>query len=101
MLVKQGESSILDRMRNEIEQSHPDIHIIDFPNFYDLEVFNACEQHGYLMEVPDTWAEVHPSIVTLPVEWEYEMPFGVIYVKKPSNAFKKFIQCIDSSLANL
>lgn len=101
MLVKQGESSVLDRMRDEIEQSHPDIHIIDFPNFYDMEVFNACEQHGYLMEVPDTWAEVHPSIVTLPVEWEYEMPFGVIYVKKPSNAFKKFIQCIDSSLANL
>lgn len=97
MLVRQGESSILDRMRSEITQSYPDIHIIDLPNFYDMEVFNACEQYGYLMEVPDTWAEVHPSIVTLPVEWEYEMPFGVIYAKKPSGAFKEFIQCIDNA----
>lgn len=94
MLIKRGESPVLDRMRDEIEASHPDIQIVDMPNFYDTEAFNVCEQRGCLMEVPDTWADVHPSIVTLPVEWEYEMPFGIVYAQKPSKAFHKFISLI-------
>ncbi len=96
MLVKRGESSILDRMREEIENTHPGIQIVDSPNFYDMEAFNACEQHGYMMEVPDTWAEIHPSIVTIPVKWDYELPFGVIYAQKPSRAFEQFIRCINN-----
>lgn len=95
MLVKQGQSSVVDRMRDEIETLHPDIHIVDTPNFYDMEAFNSCERHGYMMEVPDTWAEVHPSIVTIPVEWDYEMPFGVVYAQKPSRAFSGFMKIID------
>ena len=94
IFVKRGQSSVVDRMRDEIETSHPDIRIVDTPNFYDMEAFNACERHGYLMEVPDTWAEVHPSIVTLPVEWDYEMPFGVVYAQKPSRAFSEFLKII-------
>lgn len=95
MLIKRGESSILDRMRDEIENLHPGIQIVDSPNFYDMEAFNACEQHGYMMEVPDTWAEIHPSVVTIPVKWDYKLPFGVIYAQKPSKTFERFIRCID------
>ena len=94
MLIKRGESPVLDRMRDEIEASHPEIHMIDLPNFYDMEVFNACEQQGCLMEVPDTWTDVHPSVATIPMEWEYEMPFGIVYAQKPSKAFSKFISLI-------
>lgn len=94
MLIKRGESPVLDRMRSEIEEQHPDIHIADLENFYDMEVFNTCEQKGYLMEVPDTWTDAHPSIATLPVDWDYEMPFGIVYAQKPSKAFEKFLQCI-------
>lgn len=96
MLVKRGQSSVVDCMRDEIETLHPDIHVVDTPNFYDMEAFNSCEQHGYMMEVPDTWAEVHPSIVTIPVEWDYEMPFGVVYAQKPSSAFARFMRTIDT-----
>lgn len=97
MLVKRGQSSVVDHMRDEIEASHPDIHIVDTPNFYDMGAFNSCEQHGYLMEVPDIWAEVHPSIVTLPVEWNFEMPFGVVCAQKPSMAFSSFMKAIDAA----
>lgn len=94
MLVKHGQSSVVDRIRDEAEKSHPDIHIVDTPNFYDMESFNACERYGYLMEVPDTWAEIHPSIVTIPVEWDYEMPFGVVFAQNPSKTFQKFIRIL-------
>ena len=94
LLVKQGASPTLDRIRNEIELSYPDIQVVDTPNFYDMEAFNACEQQGYMMEIPDAWVEVHPSIVTLPVHWDYEMPFGIVYAQKPSRAFSGFMAVI-------
>lgn len=94
MLIKRGESPVLDRMRDEIEASHPEIKVVNLPNFYDMEVFNACERHGYLLEVPDTWADVHPSIATSQVDWEYEMPFGIVYAQKPTKAFERFLQRI-------
>lgn len=96
MLIKRGVSSVLDAIRDEIEASHPEIQLVDTPDFYDMEAFNACEQRGYMMEVPDIWSEVHPSIVTLPVEWDYEMPFGVVYAQKPTRAFSNFIRRIEA-----
>lgn len=94
MLVKRGVSPVLDRMRDEIEQHHQNIHIIDMPNIYDAEAFNQCEQRGYLMETPEVWADVHPSLVTLPMEWEYTLPYGVVYAKQSSATFTEFIRLI-------
>lgn len=96
MLIKRGVSSVLDAIRDEIEASHPEIQLVAPPDFYDMEAFNACEQRGYMMEVPDIWSEVHPSIVTLPVEWDYKMPFGVVYAQKPTRAFSNFIRRIEA-----
>ena len=38
-----------------------------------------------------SWKNIHPSIVTLPMEWEYTMPLGVIYAKEPSQTVQDFI----------
>lgn len=95
MLIKRGESRVLDAMRREIEAEHPGITIADIPNTYDMEVFNECERGGCLMEIPEPWAGVHPSLVTIPVEWNYELPFGVVCSKKPSAAFSSFLQIIE------
>ena len=69
---------------------------MDAPNFYDTSVFNECEQMNYLMETLDIWADVHPSLVTLPMEWEYEVPYGIIYAKKPSETVRRFIDIIQN-----
>lgn len=44
--------------------------------YYDLDTFNACEQNGTLLLTLDAWAEIHPSLITLPVEWDYTVPYG-------------------------
>jgi DNA-binding transcriptional LysR family regulator len=97
MLVKRGEAPVLDRLRDEIEAKHPEIHIIDTSNFYDADVFNKCEQMNYVMETLDIWADVHPSLVTIPVEWDYEVPFGIVYANEPSKAVMAFIDAIDKA----
>lgn len=94
MLVKRGDSAILNQMRDEILEHHPQIKITDAANFYDTSIFNECERMNWLMETLDIWADIHPSLVTLPMEWEYEIPYGIVYAKKPSKAVKAFVSII-------
>ena len=94
MMVRRGDSSVLNQMRDDILENHPRIQIVDTPNFYDTSIFNECEQMNYLMETLDIWTDIHPSLVTLPMEWQYKIPYGIVYAKKPSKAVKDFIEMI-------
>ena len=94
MMVKRGDSPVLNQIRDDIIANHPKIRIADVPNFYDTSIFNECEQMNYLMETLDIWTDIHPSLVTLPMDWEYEMPYGIVYTKKPSKSVAKFIEII-------
>lgn len=100
LLVKRGDSPVLNRMRDELEAEHPRITILDTPHFYGTSVFNQCEQLGCVMETLDIWRDVHPSIVTIPMEWDYQMPYGMVYAKRPSQPVRKFVQilrdCLDA-----
>lgn len=53
---------------------------------------------NYLMETLDIWGDIHPSLITLPMEWEYEMPYGIVYTKKPSKSVAAFIEVIRNSI---
>ena len=98
MIIKQGLSPILDAMRDEILSKHPNIKIVDAPSRYDTPIFNECEQMNYLMETLDIWKDVHPSLITLPMEWDYIMPYGVVYSKNPTPAVQSFIENIKTTL---
>ncbi len=96
MIVKSADTPVLRRMREEIAENHPRIRVADALNFYDTSVFNECERMGYLMETLDIWAEVHPGLVTLPMEWEYTIPYGIIYAKRPSKQMLAFLEAIQT-----
>lgn len=98
MLIKRGDSPVLNQMRDEIEINHPQITVIDTPHFYDTNIFNECEQTGCLMETLDIWRDIHPSIVTIPMKWNYEMPYGIVYSKHPSKIVESFIEKISTNL---
>ena len=94
MMVKQGDSNVADSIRKEIE-GHPQIKIEDMPQFYDMEVFNRCAQTGNVMLTLECWRDVHPSLVTLPVEWDHAIPYGLLYAKDPPEDIVKFLTAID------
>ncbi|MCM1400366.1 MAG: LysR family transcriptional regulator, partial [Clostridium sp.] len=98
MLVKRGDSPVLNRLRDEIETKHTKISVLNIPHFYDTNIFNECEQTGCIMETLDIWKDVHPSIVTIPMEWEYKMPYGIVYAKQPSEQVQAFINIIQDNL---
>lgn len=98
LLIKRGDSYILDEMRDDILRDHKLINIIDFNGYYDISAFNLCEQRGYLMETLDIWSSLHPSLVTIPVNWSYEIPYGILYAKNPSESVKEFIDIFERSV---
>lgn len=91
MMVKRGDSPSVDRVRDEIEH-HPAIRIEDTSQFYDLEVFNRCAQTRQPLMTLDCWADVHPSLVTLPVDWDFTIPYGLLYQLDPIPDVARFVE---------
>lgn len=94
MLVKQGDSTAVDLVRNELEK-HPQIQLEDTPQFYDIEVFNRCVQTRQLLLTLECWKDVHPSLITVPVDWNYTIPYGILYQLQPSQDILKLLAIID------
>ncbi len=94
LLIRRGDSYVLDKMRDDIICNHSGINIVDFDGYYDISAFNLCEQQGYIMETLDIWSNLHSSLMTIPVNWVYEMPYGILYEKEPSDTVKSFIDII-------
>ena len=98
MLLERGKSYVLDELRDEIQLHHPQIRIIDFDGFFNIPAFNLCESQRYLMNTMDIWENLHPSLTTVPVAWKYEMPYGLLYAKKPNGIVKEFVEAIRGHL---
>jgi len=98
MLLRRGIFSQIDSIRNVIEQDYPEINIIDIPRSYNTEVFNECVKMNYLMGIPGNWTDVHPSLITVPVQWNCDIPYGIIYRKDPSKEMTQFISAIRRTL---
>ena len=93
MMVKRGDSTSVDQVRNFVEQ-HPAITIEDTPQFYDMEVFNRCVQTRNPLMTLECWSEVHPSLVTLPVDWDFTIPYGILYALHPDGDTLRFLDLV-------
>ena len=94
MMVKAGDSAVNDRMRAYLRRNYPQINIVDTPHFYDMSVFNRCAQSDDVLLTIECWQNVHPLLVTIPVEWDFTIPYGVLYAKDPPEDVKRLIGII-------
>ena len=90
MMVKRGDSHAIDTVRDEAEQ-HPEIHIEDTQQFYDMEVFNRCARTQNVMLSLESWHDVHPGLVKLAVAWDFAVNYGILYAKHAGNDVVKFL----------
>ena len=94
--VKGGDTLQLDEFREKLKMTHPQIVFEDAHYFYDLETFNTCEVTGSLLLTLDAWADIHPSLVTLPVDWDFSVPYGLLFSQNPSDEAIGFLNKIIS-----
>jgi DNA-binding transcriptional LysR family regulator len=100
MMVKKGDSGVNDFIRNDLEQNHPKIHIEDTPQFYDLSVFNRCAESGNVLLTIECWKDVHPMLVSIPVNWEYSIPYGLLYSLNAPDDVKRFVRTVGELCGN-
>lgn len=91
MMVKQGDSEVNDRIREDLTHNHPSIQIEDTPHFYDISVFNRCVETGNVLLILECWKDVHPALVTIPVNWDYSSPYGLLYALDPPEDVVRFV----------
>ena len=96
MMVKAGDSVCVDRIRTELLR-HPEISIEDTAQFYDIEVFNRCAQTKNVLITPECWSDIHPGLVTLPVDWDFPIPYGLLYAKNSDPDVLKLLSLLDST----
>ena len=99
MMVKKGDSGINDYIRHDLETNHPQIRIEDTPPFYDLSVFNRCAETGNALLTIECWAEVHPGLISIPVNWNYSIPYGLLYSFNADNDVLHLVEKIKEILS--
>ncbi len=90
MLMHRGWSHYVDQLRDDLWQFHPQIQIVDF-DFYNVDVFNRCENtNDVLLAIPG-WANVHPLLKVIPVEWAHSIPYGILHSPTPTPTVQRFL----------
>ena len=95
MMVRRGDSGVNDEIRNDLDRNHPQIHIEDTPQFYDLSVFNRCAETGNVLLTIECWQEVHPGLVSIPVNWDYSIPYGLLYSLDAPEDVLRFVKAVE------
>ena len=98
MLMHRGWSHYVDLLRDDIWKNHPQIQIVDF-DFYDVNVFNQCENNNCVLMAVENWRYVHPLLKILPVDWGYTIPFGLLHAPEPSPMVAQFLDAVKKATA--
>lgn len=97
LLMHRDWSHYVDELRDELWKNHPKINIVDF-DFYSMDVFNRCENSNDVLLAIPGWANVHPLLKVLPVEWRYGIPYGLLHSPTPSETVKRFLKAADKAV---
>lgn len=93
LLMHRGWSRYVDDLRDDIWQHHNQIQIKDF-DFYDVNIFNRCENGNEILMAIEAWSVVHPLLKIIPVDWDHSIPYGLLHSPQPSPTVKKFLDAI-------
>lgn len=97
MLIRQGWSHYVDLLRDDLRKNHPEIGITDF-EFYNTEVFNQCENNNCVLMAVQKWQYVHPLLKILPVDWNFNIPYGLLHAPEPSGTVEKFLRAVEKAM---
>ena len=89
----QGASDEIDAFRAQVLRELPSTNIVD-SNYYGVDTFALCEMNSYILITQPVYQDIHPNLVTIPLQTDISMPYGLIYAKEPTEATMKFIRAV-------
>ena len=97
LMMRREWSHYVDKLRDDLQQNHNQIHIVDF-EFYNMSIFNRCENSNDVLLAIPGWASVHPLLKVIPVEWEHSIPYGLLHSPHPSETVKHFLAAVQAAM---
>lgn len=90
MIGRHGDLENIYDIFTELAEKHPEINVIEADS-YDIDTINYCAKNGIFLLTSGGWAGIHPAFTTIPLDWPYEIPFGLLYSKTPDEKLRKFL----------
>ena len=50
--------------------------------------------NSYILITQPVYEDIHPNLITVPLQTSYSMPYGLVYAKEPTAATLKFIHAV-------
>lgn len=92
-LIERGYFKGMDAVRNEIEKNYKEISIEDF-GFFNLLIFNKCENENKILITVDNNFNVHPLMKSVKVKWNFKIEYGILHSPNPNKTIKNFLKLV-------
>ena len=63
-----------------------------------MTVFNRCAESDDILLSLDCWHDIHPGLVTIPLEYPLGIPLVIMYAKDAPDDIKRFIKAVEETL---
>ncbi|WP_207651258.1 hypothetical protein [Intestinibacillus massiliensis] len=89
----QNVSAEIDAFQAKVTAKYPTAQIVD-SGYYGVDTFTLYTLNPYVLIIQLVYADIHTNLVTIPLETNYTMPYGLIYANAPTAATKRFIVAV-------
>ncbi len=93
-IMKEGTSHANDAIRKTVKEEYPQIQIEDIPPYYNMKTFNLCADSGFILLSLECWNNVHPGLVSIPLDDIFTCSYGIIASPHPSEDVDEFLKII-------
>ena len=88
LLIRKNWNEYIDDLREDLTASG--VSVEEFEMF-NLNAYNRAVQENVPIITVEGWEDVHPLLKIVSADWEYRIPFGILYSPTPSKQVKDFI----------
>lgn len=97
LLIRKNWNKYIDELRADLTANG--VRVDDF-DMFNLNAFNRAAQENVPIITVEGWEAVHPLLKIVSAEWEYKIPFGILYSPVPSKQVKDFISALKNIALN-
>ena len=91
LLIRKNWNEYIDELREDLIVNG--VTVEDF-DMFNLGAYNRAAQENVPIITVDGWEDVHPLLKIVPADWEYRIPFGILYSPTPTKQVKDFINTL-------
>ncbi|MDE6189569.1 MAG: LysR family transcriptional regulator, partial [Clostridia bacterium] len=91
LMIRKNWNEYVDRLREYLTTNGV---IVEEFNSFNLAAYNKAAQENAPIITVEGWQDVHPLLKIIPADWEYSVPFGILYSPTPTKQVKDFIDTL-------